>query len=162
MRWVEPTDYHITLRFIGNVSPSSANDIVEALSSKTWSAPHVTIEELRVFGGTKPRSVYAGVKETPELMTLAQSQERLFQRLGLAADPRRFTPHVTIARCRGVAPTKLARFLSERSNPILMPTFIPSRFAIYSAQEPSGGGPYRIEETWPLKPPVAASDIANL
>ncbi len=31
-RWIEPSDYHITLRFVGDVEPRMAGDVAEALA----------------------------------------------------------------------------------------------------------------------------------
>lgn len=155
MRWIDPADFHLTLRFIGDVSPSLANDIVDALTRKTdakpWKAPTIRFSELSAFGAKKPTSVYAGVVNTPELASLHASQERLMQRLGLPVDSRRFTPHVTIGRCRNVKAEGVARFLSL-AGPLFAEPFVPTRFVLYSAKESTGGGPYRVENWWELKP----------
>ena len=41
MRWIEPSDFHITLRFIGDVELQTANAVVDALSGRQWSAPTI-------------------------------------------------------------------------------------------------------------------------
>ena len=86
------------------------------------------------------------------------------QSLGLAADPRRFTPHVTIARCRGATSEQIARYLALQGGYFTTPPTKPSRFVLYSAREPQGGGPYRVEEVFsftvnPLDP-KAGEDYA--
>lgn len=158
IRWIEPSDFHITLRFMGDVSPSMANNIVEALSSQDWIAPEIALGELKAFGGNKPTSLYASVKDTPELSQLARSQERLMQQIGLKADTRKFTPHVTLGRCRGVSPERIAFLLSQQVPNFDLPTFTAHRLVLYSARESTGGGPYRIEQTWPLIQKAELSD----
>ena len=162
MRWIEPSDFHITLRFIGNVSPRTADDIVEALSSRLWIAPEIRFSELSSFGGGTPTSVFARIVPDDALTNLSASQERLMQRIGLPCDPRRFTPHVTIARCRGVTPDKVARYLGQRGGFFTPPPFTPTRFVLYSARESVGGGPYRVEQAWPLELPVAVQKLAHM
>ncbi|MEP1207060.1 MAG: RNA 2',3'-cyclic phosphodiesterase [Rhizobiaceae bacterium] len=150
IRWIDPADFHITLRFIGDVDHRQANDIVEFLSQRSWTAPHITIGELKCFGGSKPTALYAQVRPDDALLELAAGQERLMQRLGLAPDPRRFTPHITIGRCKNLSANSMAHYLSQHGAAQAGLEFLPARFALYSARESRGGGPYKIVQTWPL------------
>ncbi|MDD9908310.1 MAG: RNA 2',3'-cyclic phosphodiesterase [Ahrensia sp.] len=148
VRWVEPGDFHITLRFIGDVSPRMADDICEALSGRDWTAPNIAPGELKAFGGSKPSSICVSISDDKKLQRLAASQERLMQCLGLPADSRKFKPHITLARCRGSAKSEqVARYLAQNGG-FSAPVFEPSRFVLYSARESSGGGPYHVEECW--------------
>ena len=65
------------------------------------------------------------------------------------ADPRKFTPHVTLARLRNSSPVDVAHYLSARGNFSTMP-FRVGRFVLMSSRESVGGGPYIVEEAWPL------------
>ena len=160
VRWIEPGDFHITLRFIGDVSPSEANAICEGLSSREWQAPKIQFGELKSFGNSKPSSIYVSVKGDEKLARLAASHEWLMQQLGLPADGRKFTPHVTIARCRGATtPLTVARYLAENGG-FSAPAFTPVRFVLYSAREMTGGGPYKVEEVWDFVPSEEASITA--
>ena len=151
MRWMEPSDFHITLRFIGDVSARQANDIVEVLSQRSRGQPTVDIGELKCFGGTKPSALYASISTDPILIGLAASQERAMQQLGLPPDPRRFTPHITIGRCKGCSPESIARYLSQHGEAWPGLSYKPARFVLYSARESRGGGPYKVETAWPLE-----------
>lgn len=147
-RWIEPTDFHITLRFIGDVSPKQADTIVEALDSREWTAPHIAFDGLAVFGKSKPRSLYVRVLEDARLMRLAASLERMMQQLGLEPNPQKFTPHVTLARFRSaVRPEAVADYFNK-SGPLTAQPFTPTRFVLYSARESTGGGPYIAEEAF--------------
>lgn len=148
VRWIEPSDFHITLRFIGDVSLTTADDIVEVFSSRLWRAPEIELGELKCFGGSTPNSLYASVKESLALSNLVKTQERILQQLGLPAESRRFTPHVTLARCKGLSAEQVARYLGGRAGYLTPPPFKPRRFVLYSARESTGGGPYRVENVW--------------
>ena len=75
--------------------------------------------------------------------------DRICQRLGIAADARKFTPHVTLARLRNSSPADVAKYLSARGNFQAAP-FRVGRFVLMSSRDSVGGGPYVIEEAWPL------------
>ena len=150
IRWVDPADFHITLRFIGDIEPRQANDIVEELSRRVWPAPQISVGELKCFGGSKPTALYAEVKPNEELSNIATTQERLMQQLGLPADSRRFTPHITLGRCRKVSANSVARYLSDQGPVPANLAYTPSRLVLYSARESRGGGPYQIEHSWPF------------
>lgn len=150
-RWIEPCDYHVTLRFLGDVPLAVAEDAAEALSEvRPRPAIGLTLEGLSVFGGDKPRAVLAAVAANPELAELQAEQERLVRRAGLAPEPRKFVPHVTLARLRREAtPEAVAMYLSQA------PLFPPLRFSatevvLYSARDSTGGGPYVAEAVFPF------------
>ena len=157
VRWIDPSQLHITLRFIGDVSLREANDIVDILSGPLWRSPKIEMTELACFGGTKPTSIHARVDHDPALLALATSQDRLMQRLGMRPEKRRFSPHVTLARCKGATSDTVAKYLDARAG-LNIPEFRPTRFVLYSARESIGGGPYRIEESWPFESPPAHAD----
>ena len=160
LRWIDPSDFHLTLRFIGNVHSQQANEIVDALSRKQWVAPTITLDEVKCFGGGKPTTLFASVKADAHLSALASAHDRLMQQMGLPPDPRRFTPHVTLARCKGISAQSVARYLSLHGAAMPGLSYRPERFVLYSARESKGGGPYRIEETWPLL--LAQPEARNL
>ena len=78
-RWLAPEDYHITLRFIGDVDPRAAHDIAETLNDIRRPQASVRFEGLSWFGGDKPRAIVARVKAEPALMDLQAEQERRLQ-----------------------------------------------------------------------------------
>lgn len=148
-RWIDVENYHITLRFIGDVEGHVADEIANALDRVRRSSFAVTLSGVGAFGQKKPHAVWAGVSPSPDLNALQAEIERICQRLGIAADPRRFTPHVTLARLRNSSPLDVAAYLSARGNFAAMP-FRAGRFVLMSSRDSVGGGPYIVEEAWPL------------
>ncbi|MCJ2022561.1 RNA 2',3'-cyclic phosphodiesterase [Methylobacterium sp. E-065] len=145
-RWIEPGDFHVTLRFIGDVEAPEANDVVEALSEmRARPALTVTLDGLGIFGGDKPRALYASVVPEAGLTDLQAEQERLVRRAGLVPERRKFTPHITLARLRRDAtPEAAAMYLSQA--PAFAPlTFDVDRVTLFSAKASTGGGPYVAE-----------------
>ena len=83
-------------------------------------------------------------------MELQAEQERLFRRIGLPAETRKYTPHVTLARLRQTSPVAVADFMSLRGF-LASRDFEVDRFALFSARDSVGGGPYLIEASYPLR-----------
>jgi RNA 2',3'-cyclic 3'-phosphodiesterase len=148
-RWLEPSDYHITLRFIGDIDARTARDVEETLGEIRRPKALARFEELSWFGGEKPRAIVAKVKADPTLMDLQAEHERRLRRLGIEPETRKYTPHVTLARLRGVRQASVASYLAERGA-LIAGSFSAERFVLYSAREGSGGGPYIVEAAYPL------------
>ena len=148
-RWLEPEDYHITLRFIGDIDARAAGDINEILGDIHRPEAPIRFEELSWFGGDKPRAIVAKVRADPTLMDLQAEQERRLRRIGIEPETRKYTPHVTLARLRGAGQAAVASYLAERGA-LVADAFTAERFVLYSARAGSGGGPYVVEAAYPL------------
>ena len=149
-RWIDAENYHITLRFIGDVDHQTANEVADSLDRLTNSMRFaVRLTHLGIFGGDKPRSLYAGVEPSENLLRLQAAQERVLQRAGLEPEGRKFVPHVTLARLRGGSALEVARFLADagRFEPLSFPV---GRFVLFSSKDSVGGGPYVIEQSYGL------------
>ncbi|MCJ2134789.1 RNA 2',3'-cyclic phosphodiesterase [Methylobacterium sp. J-026] len=150
-RWIAPGDFHVTLRFIGDVESTVAEEVLEALSEMRARPPlTVTLAGLGLFGGDKPRALYAAVSPDAALTDLQAEQERLVRRAGVEPERRKFTPHVTLARLRRDAnPEAAAMYLSQA--PVFAPlTFAVDRVTLFSARDSTGGGPYVAEAEFPF------------
>jgi 2'-5' RNA ligase len=150
-RWIEPGDYHVTLRFLGDVEIPVAEDVLEALAEmRPRTALTVMLDGLGIFGGDRPRALYASVAPSPALIDLQAEQERLVRRAGVEPERRKFTPHVTLARLkRDASPEAVAMYLSQA--PAFAPlTFIADRVTVFSAKDSTGGGPYLAEAEFPF------------
>ncbi len=148
-RWIDPENYHLTLRFIGDIDGLIANEVASTLYRVNRKPFEVTLQGLVSFGGKKPRAVVASVVPSRPLMELQAELERLMQRVGLDPEGRKFTPHVTLARLRDSSNQDVADYLSVRG---YFPSraFTVSRFVLFSSRSSVGGGPYVIEDSYAL------------
>jgi 2'-5' RNA ligase len=148
-RWIDPENYHITLRFIGDVDDALAREVAETLLRVRRPAFDLTLDGLAAFGGRKPRAVVATVPPLAPLLELQAEHERLMRRIGLEPEGRKFTPHVTLARLRETSSRQVADYLAVRG-PYRSSPFRVGRFVLFSARASVGGGPYVVEADYPL------------
>jgi 2'-5' RNA ligase len=148
-RWIDPENYHLTLRFIGDVDDTLAREVASLLGRVSRPPLELRLDGLSSFGGRRPRAVVASLAQTAALMELQAEHERLIQRVGLEPEGRKFTPHVTLARLRDSSSRQVADYLATR--PFLAPlSFRVTRFVLFSARASVGGGPYLVEAAYPL------------
>jgi 2'-5' RNA ligase len=80
---------------------------------------------------------------------LQAEHERIVQRIGLEPERRKFRPHVTLARIRSAGQADAAAYLALRGDFKTAPFSI-GRFVLLSSRDAKGGGPYIMEEAYPL------------
>ena len=121
VKWVDPANIHLTLKFLGNVAADRMDEIAAAMTGAvqgTSSFP-LEVKELGVF--PNPRRVQiVWVGLSGEVATLARLQQRIesgLEKLGFHPEGRRFTPHLTLARLRDRATPderqKLGQLIAE-------------------------------------------------
>ncbi|MCC8933020.1 RNA 2',3'-cyclic phosphodiesterase [Rhizobium sp. 'Codium 1'] len=159
-RWIDVENYHITLRFIGDVDGRTADEVVDRLDRIDRPEFSLALNGIGSFGSKKPHSIWAGVSGAPELYALQGEIERICQRIGLAPDPRKFTPHVTLARLKASRVEDVVHYLGGRGDFQTAP-FRVGRFVLLSSRDSVGGGPYLTEEVFPLRETMGYSNFAT-
>lgn len=149
-KWIEPADYHVTLRFAGDIDNRTADEFAGFLGDIELPAFEIRVTGLGAFGGREPRTIHAELDGGPALDQLQRAIERAARSAGLPADPKGFSPHITLARLRGTAPEIVARFLGSRGRLTVAPIPV-DRFVLFSSRPRQGGGPYVVEAAFDLK-----------
>jgi RNA 2',3'-cyclic 3'-phosphodiesterase len=152
-RWIDPENYHLTLRFIGDIDDALARDIAGLLDRVQRKPFEVRLDGLTSFGGRKPRAVVAAATPQAPLVELQSEHERLLRRVGLEPDGRKYIPHVTLARLRESSSRQVADYLAARAH-YRSASFEVSRFVLFSSRASVGGGPYIVEAAYPLAEPA--------
>lgn len=115
-RWVDPGNLHLTLRFIGEIGEDLAGDVDDALARVRGRRFSLQLAGTGVFGsGGRPRNLWVGVERSAELVGLRDKIEHALIRAGLPPEPRKFAPHVTLARLHKPAPDQLAEYLAAHA-----------------------------------------------
>ena len=149
-RWIEADNYHVTLRFIGEVAEDRAEDIDSALGAVQAPPLALSLAGVGHFGKLrKARSVWAGVEASEPLNRLQARVESAIVRAGNAPEERRFKPHVTLARIKGETGHHLANFLSEHGD-FRAPPFEIDDFRLYESRLTRPGPVYRSLRSYAL------------
>ena len=115
VKWVDPYNIHLTLKFLGNIAVGRISGITRAIEGATQgiSPFHLEVKGLGVFPNLR-RVQVAWVGVSGEIDKISQLQQRIESNLvplGFAAESRAFTPHLTLARLRDRAlPDERERF----------------------------------------------------
>ena len=103
VRWIDPANLHITMKFFGEVSNEQVESI-EAAMSQVASQTTVFSIILGGFGAfpsiRSPSLIWLGLGVSPELRCLKQDLEWAFAECGFESEMREFHPHITLARVK--------------------------------------------------------------
>lgn len=102
VRWVEPGNLHLTLKFYGDVDDASIEAITARLAALKTAPFEISLEGLGAFPSwPRPRVVWVGLSPAGPLLTsLVESIEAFSSALGFPRETRPFRPHLTIGRVR--------------------------------------------------------------
>jgi 2'-5' RNA ligase len=104
LRWVHADSLHLTLRFIGEVDGSAAEDGAAALAALRFPAFALSLAGVGCFSHRRHGALWAGVQPKEPVTELARKVDRAVQSAGFPAETRAFQPHVTLARWSGPKP----------------------------------------------------------
>jgi RNA 2',3'-cyclic 3'-phosphodiesterase len=148
-RWIEPENFHLTIRFIGDIEEGLSREVSQALEQVKVKPFTLSLKGVGVFGGKQPHSLIVGVEDTGELKRLQALHERLFQVLGLPPEGRKFVPHITLARLKNPSLRALQHYVELHSLYRSAP-FEVSAFVLFNSRPLRGGGPYGVQESYQL------------
>ena len=118
VRWIDPVQMHLTLAFFGDVADEIALALREKLSAIEFGAFFLTIDGVGTFPAKgAPKIIWIGVgKAHPHLFQIYKRVHEAALTAGLEPELRPWHPHITIARCRDVAPQALRKFLQSNED----------------------------------------------
>jgi len=149
--WVESDNYHLTLRFVGETPEDKAEDLAYALMAIRHKPFDIELAGVGHFKtGDEVRALWAGVKPSDALDMLHRKVDEACRKEGFANEPRKFLPHVTLARLNGAPLGKIQDFLIENALFKAGPIRVDS-FALYSSLRRQGGAVYTEEAAFFLR-----------
>ncbi len=149
-KWVDPGNFHLTLRFIGEVDEGTAADVDETLLRLKARPFSLQLAGAGVFGNGKPRQLWIGVDREPALSTLQSKIEQALIRAGLPPEPRKFAPHVTLARLRDPKRTDIQHFLHSHAQFRAEPLRV-EQFSLIASYPTKAGSVYEDQADYELK-----------
>jgi len=149
-RWIASENFHLTLRFIGEVYPSQAEEIDHALAAIRAPAFDLSLAGVGTFSKAgRPAALWVGADRNPTLEHLQTKIETALRRAGLEPERRRFAPHVTLARLDNIPEAKIAAYVQAhnlfRAAPVPM-----EHFTLFSSVLGRDGSVYTPEVEYAL------------
>jgi len=133
-KWVPPSNYHLTLRFIGEIQSWQAQEVDHALVGIRARAFEISVRGLGTFEkGGRIQALWVGVERSDALTHLQNKVETAIQRVGIAPERKRFAPHITLARVDRAPPDKVIGFV-QAHNLFRAPPISVEHFTLFSSR----------------------------
>jgi RNA 2',3'-cyclic 3'-phosphodiesterase len=155
VKWVEPHNLHLTMKFLGEVHEREIAEVCQAVSQ---GAAEVEPFELEVRGAgafpnaARPRTVWLGAGQgAEEMIVLHDRVETMLAELGYRKEHRRFQTHLTIGRVRGGGPgiTELGKLLQQHAD-VLIGRMSVQKVTVFCSTLTPSGPIYEVLGTAPL------------
>ena len=104
VKWDAPEKFHITLKFIGDIDSSLISEITDQLKKSIGNFPSFDLAYVKLGGFPnvdRPRVVWIGTSESPQILLLQSQVEHVCSSLGFKPDDRPFHAHITLGRVKG-------------------------------------------------------------
>ena len=145
LRWVRPENFHLTLRFLGQLECDRIPILTQHLRAEVTTSSSFSFHLTHPFvfpSPSRPRVIALGLEPPEPLESLARTVERAVCAAGLAAEARPFRPHITLARFpRKTRLTNLARelevgkIIEQAREVVLFRSVLTSTGPVYSVLE---------------------------
>lgn len=152
VRWSDPEQFHVTLRFIGSVSEERTVRYEEALADVNGAPVQCEPYSLDVLPSRRsPRVLMLGLERTDSMMALYDAVSETLEAEGLDPEHRKYRPHVTIGRLDDAAPDAVQDYLRAHEKDTFSP-FEADRFVLYESTLTQEGAIHEPRATYPLAP----------
>jgi len=136
--WRPKENFHITLQFYNEVEPHLVSALDDALQQIEFPVLSLRICGLGTFGGKQPFVLWAGVdgvnkQDQIQLRELAMNCLSAAKSAGIVLKSAKYTPHITLAYCKGARDSDIAQYLQAR-NGFLPVEFSSNTFALYQSK----------------------------
>lgn len=154
IRWVDPDNIHITLKFFGETPEHHIPGIAIALreSTKGISPFQISLSDTGIFGSSyKPRVIWFGVESHERLKLLFDHIVRELINIGIENDRQNFVPHLTIGRIKHLDDKKHFQKVIDHHKEVYIQKEEVSEFHLFQSILKPDGPEYRILESYCFK-----------
>lgn len=107
VRWVPPELWHVTVQYLGDLSLTQKNQVIDLLEK--WQPPpefnNITLRLSGVGAFPSPfsaRVLWLGTQKNQSLIDAQSTLQATLSQIGLGSDEDGYTPHLTLARFRNL------------------------------------------------------------
>ena len=120
LKWVEPNNIHLTLKFLGEITDEQLTEVKEITETITQAHQkfNLEIESIGSFGGRSAKIVWVGAGNGKnELLALQKDLDTLLEQAGFPKEEREFSAHLTLCRVNHpMAGVKIGEAIKQFSN----------------------------------------------
>ena len=150
VKWVERDQFHLSLRFIGEVEENLSGKIETVLSKIKGKSTSITLKGAGTYPRKKaPRVILLGVEKNEELHLLKKKVDFQLNQIGVFKETRKFSPHVTLGRVKSNKIKRIGDYLVHydmfRTEP-----FEVTEFVLFSSTLTPNGAIYKKEVVYQL------------
>ena len=156
--WRPIENYHITLRFFGDLDRKTAIGLDDELARFEAPQMRIRLRSTGWFGGADPDAIWAGIEPNDDLNALAGKCERAARRIGLPREKRPYRPHVTLAYCHHTPVEEVIGYCQKNALLDIGPFWV-DRFHLFSSWSGKGPSRYMSEAEYPLGPQRGIVDL---
>jgi 2'-5' RNA ligase len=154
LKWVEPENLHLSLKFLGEVSDEAISRLKGILSVEAlrWPAMSLTYAGVGAFPDHgAPKVVWAGCGgDLERLAGLAAAVERSAEQVGVPREHRPFVAHLTIGRVRSGRNLKRLQSAIENQRDVPLGKDDVNEFVLYQSTLTDKGPIYAPLASFPL------------
>jgi 2'-5' RNA ligase len=153
LKWSGAENIHLTLKFIGEWPEDELPRLKQTLAALPVPEPfEVRVAGLGFFPNARaPRVFWVGVQAPPALVDFARAVDQALAPLGIAAETRAYSPHLTLARVREGERLEGFRKAVEPLTATDFGAFQPDRFSLYQSRTSPAGSVYVKLEEYPWR-----------
>jgi RNA 2',3'-cyclic 3'-phosphodiesterase len=150
INWVEPGNTHLTLKFLGEISPVQLRSARDALSQQNGKHKIIICRtgQIGAFPGwSRPQVIWLGFSRGVNgISAFQRTMENELAARGFARDPKKFAPHLTLGRVR--SRESIAGFGEKmKAEPLVEIEFGFGEMALFQSTLTPEGPVYRALET---------------
>ncbi|MFA6186147.1 MAG: RNA 2',3'-cyclic phosphodiesterase [Phycisphaerae bacterium] len=153
LKWVEPEQMHLTLKFLGEVNDGRLDEIAETINIACLEKRAFEFELSAVGTFGRPSKVLwlGSEKQSGELLALVDSVELALQELGFEKENRPFSAHLTLARVKDNCIEKNLRRVVNENQKVEIPMVLVGSVCLYKSQLTLTGPVYTLLRKIELK-----------
>jgi RNA 2',3'-cyclic 3'-phosphodiesterase len=154
LKWVEPNNIHLTLKFLGEISDEQVAEVGEIANTVAQAHQkfNLDIESVGSFGGRSAKVVWVGAgKGTDALLALQKDLEALLEQAGYPKEDREFSAHLTLCRVNHpIAGLKVGEAIAQFSH-LKLGSIAAESLCVYQSQLTPAGPNYTLLGSFKLK-----------
>ena len=150
VKWVRPENMHLTLKFLGDISPDRVPPVAAALEGLAAGRAPFFFDAAGIgaFPNSRnPKVLWAGMEAEDSLKLFHAELEAALAAMGFAREDRPFAPHLTLGRLRDGRERKLVAGLMEQHADERFGRFAAERITFFKSELKPSGPVYEVLQT---------------